>query len=267
MRREKGEAGPVLSVPSQGQLRRWTSLTRKGMRRREGLTLAEGLKVVRELLVSPWHVEAILVLKGREDLLEGLPGTGARAPLFRLTEGEWRRLTQDPTPEGIMAVAGRPRGEEGRRTTRDDRWVVLAPGIGNPSNLGALIRTMHWFGVTRLVLGKGSVDAASPKVIRTSMGSVFHLLIEEGVDFQATLPRWREERRLIAAVPRGGRAPHAVGEPAALLLGNETWGLSDELLGHADELWTVPGEGGADSLSLPQAAAILLYELWKGGRR
>ncbi|MBU1149583.1 MAG: hypothetical protein KJ800_01360, partial [Proteobacteria bacterium] len=95
-----------MTQPHKTQLKRWGKLTMEKYRRREGLFLAEGEKVVAELLRSGRQVEALLVCEenaGRwETLLAGAPvGIG----IYRLTAREWAALSQDQTPEGVMAVA------------------------------------------------------------------------------------------------------------------------------------------------------------------
>jgi len=238
------------------------TLTRDKYRQEEGLFLAEGFKVVRELLRSAWTTDSLLILEGMAnqcgELLAALP---ARTPAYRITEGDWRRLTQDKKSEGVMAVvADRPREGLDLNRRGDPGHLLLLHRINNPNNLGAIMRTAHWFGVKTLVIGAGSVDYTNPKVVRTSMGSIFQLDISAGVDIADCLARLKKDCLLAATVPEGGINPHPCQRRTALILGSETHGLPEEILALADERWTVPGGGGAESLSLPQAAAIAIYE-------
>ncbi|MDZ4164191.1 MAG: RNA methyltransferase [Smithellaceae bacterium] len=252
----------VLKEPSFNKRKLWLTLTREKYRQEAGLFLAEGFKVVRELLRSAWKTDSLLILEGRADhYREFLAALPPQTPVYAIPDGDWRRLTQDKKSEGIMAVvADRPREGLDHLREYDQGHLLLLHRINNPNNLGAIMRTAHWFGIKKLVIGEGSVDYTNPKVVRTSMGSIFHLDISAGVDIAESLIRLKKDCLLAATVPHGGINPHPCQRRTALILGSETHGLPEEILALADERWTVPGGGGAESLSLPQAAAIALYE-------
>ncbi len=132
--------------------------------------------------------------------------------------------------------------------------------MNNPNNLGAVLRTADWFGFRTVLISAGSCEATNPKVVRTSMGSLFHLTLFEGVDFERLLPGLRGRFRIVGSDVREGVPPHPCAAGTALLMGSESHGLPAPLLALTDEKWRIPGGGGAESLSLPQAAAIMMYE-------
>jgi RNA methyltransferase, TrmH family len=248
--------------PSGSQLRRWGKLTMEKYRRREGRFLAEGGKVVGELLRSGRPAEAVLIspagVEKQERLLEKVP---SGIPIFRLTDHEWATLSQDPSPEGVMAVAAVPPPVDlAGRLSAETGPLLLLHRVNNPNNLGALLRTSHWFGFRMVLVSKGSCDAANPKVVRTSMGSLFHLTVMENLDFDSILSEIRGCFRVVGSAVREGVAPHPCGPATALLMGSESHGLPEKLLAQTNERWWISGAGGAESLSLPQAAAILMYE-------
>jgi TrmH family RNA methyltransferase len=251
-----------IAKPSGSQLKRWEKLTTEKHRRREGLFLAEGGKVVGELLRSGRPVEAVLVSAeraGRQgEILAGVP---AGTPIFRIPDREWATLSQDPSPEGLMAVAvALPPVDLSARLSTETGPLLLLYQVNNPNNLGALLRTAHWFGFRTILIGEGSCETTNPKVIRTSMGSLFHLTVIENLDFDSILSNIRSRFRVVGSEVREGVAPHPCGPATALLMGSESHGLPEELLAQTDERWRIPGGGGAESLSLPQAAAIMMYE-------
>ncbi len=250
----------ILARPTRAQFKLWKALKETKVRLREGLLLAEGSKVVRELFNSSWPVAAILV---REDKAARLRRFLAAAPpdaaLYSLTAREWDQISQDKNPEGIMAVAALPGRDV--QAWPETGHIVLAFRISNPNNLGALIRTAHWFGFGAIALSSDSVDFTNPKVVRTSMGSLFHLTVVPDLDFAILLPALKKRFLLIAGDAKRGKTPHPCARPAALLLGSESYGLPEELLELAEERWRIPGTGGAESLSLPQAAAIMMYAM------
>lgn len=255
-------SGRIAAKPSAAQLKRWGKLTLEKYRLREGLFLAEGGKVVAELLRSGRPVEAVLVSAdstGRQpEILAGVP---AGTPLFLLTDREWAGLSQDPSPEGVMAVAiALPPADLSSRLATETGPILLLHHVNNPNNLGALLRTAHWFGFRTVLVSEGSCETTNPKVIRTSMGSLFHLTVIGGLDFDRVLAEIRGRFRIVGSEVREGVSPHPCGPATALLLGSESHGLPEGLLAQTDEQWRIPGAGGAESLSLPQAAAIMMYE-------
>jgi TrmH family RNA methyltransferase len=222
----------------------------------------EGVKVVGELLRSFWKTEALLIAAdGSERREKILAGAKPGIPLYRLTSREWAALSQDPAPEGVMAVAAVPPSVDPAALLETEAGpLLLLHRVNNPNNLGALLRSAHWFGFRTALLSDGSCEATNPKVVRASMGSLFHLTVVGNLDFSALLSGMRGRFRVIGSEVRDGVMPHPCGAATALLMGSESHGLPAELLAMTDERWRIPGAGDADSLSLPQAAAILMYE-------
>jgi len=251
----------TLLKPSKLQLKLWATLLQAKVRKREKLFLAEGAKVVMDLLQSAWEPKALLILSGKEGHFAHVASAASgKIDVYRLDEKDWNRLSQDKAPEGIIAVASvpaMPAGDE-LQAVRSDRLLLLHE-INNPNNLGALLRTADWFGFRTVLLSAGSVDFTHPKVVRTAMGSLFHLTLIADVDFSATLPELEKSFRLLGSDVRNGVPPHPCNGRTALLLGSESHGLPQHLLELVDESWRIPGSSDAESLSLPQAAAVMMY--------
>lgn len=252
--------GLSVRKPTAKQISLWKKLVKAKYRRKEGLFLAEGIKVVEELFKSNWQTESLLFLSGKENLEDRLGFLReARIPRYILSEKEWKLLSQDKSPEGIMAVVRRlvvdpvkPLGEE---------HVVMLYQIRNPNNLGAIMRSMDWFGIRNLFVSKKSVDFTSPKVVRTSMGSFFHLQIVDEVDPLHVIQEFRKKGMVVVTDAKSGVSPHLPKRPTLLVFGSESKGLPGEIKALADECWCIPGKGKVESLSLPQAVAIMLYEI------
>lgn len=253
------------SIPSQARIKKWTRLNDNKFRREERLFAAEGVKVVEELLSSAWQTQAILLLPEKikywEKIITKAP---ANVPRYELTGAQWRKISQDKEPEGIMAVVAMPRETSfADYSTSASGNILILCEISNPGNLGALMRSALWFGFNNILLSTGSVEYTHPKAVRTSMGSLFHLNIIADVPLKKVLPEIKKSCCLIGSNVRRGIAPHTLQKKAALLLGSESHGLPDDLLAVVDEEWSIQGSGKADSLSLPQAAAIMMYECVK----
>jgi TrmH family RNA methyltransferase len=251
-----------IGKPSKLLLKQWKKLSMAKCRRREGVFLAEGGKVVAELLGSGRPVETLLVREESEGKWQAiLDGASAGVSVYRLTAGEWKALSHDPSPEGLMAVAAAlPSVDPAGPLTTGSGPLLLLYQVNNPNNLGALFRTAHWFGFRTVLISHGSCEATNPKVIRASMGSLFHLTVMEDLDFDSILSEIRGRFRVVGSEVREGVAPQPCGPATALLMGSECHGLPEKLLAQTDERWRISGLGGAESLSLPQAAAIMMYE-------
>ncbi len=250
---------------SQAKLKYWTRLADTKFRKDQGVFLAEGVKVVEELLKSPWDIEGIAVLPEKRQYWQNLLGTVAgEFPVYRVDRGQWQKITQDREPEGILAVV--KRREEAALAdylSASMGDILILCEVMNPNNLGALLRSARWFGFECVATTIGSVDYTHPKAVRASMGSLFHLEMLSNIDPVATLGAIKKTHHLIGTDVQDGQVPHPVEGRAALILGSESHGLSEEILDAMHERWHIRGAQGADSLSLPQAGAILMYECTK----
>ncbi len=249
-------------TPSQAQLKKWARLDDSKTRQEEGKLLAEGVKVVEELLRSDWSIKALLVIPEKIKFWEKCVTTAAKdIPVYQLKRTQWEKIGQDREPEGIMAlVAMKNKPDISLWLKNTSGNILILHEINNPLNLGALMRSALWFGFDSIILSTNSVDYINPKAVRASMGSIFHLTIIPNIDLKAALPEIKKSFFIIGSHVRAGMLPHPVHKKAALMLGNESHGLPETVLTIADEKWSIPGSGKADSLSLPQAAAIMMYE-------
>ena len=126
--------------------------------------------------------------------------------------------------------------------------------VGDPGNVGTIIRTADALGPAFVALSAGCADPTGPKALRASMGSVFRVPLAR---FDEAPQPW------VGLVPRGGRplAELEPGERVTFVLGAEREGLTSELTEKCDELVSIPLADGAESLNVAVAAALALYEL------
>lgn len=145
--------------------------------------------------------------------------------------------------------------------------VIVLDGIGNPHNLGAIVRTAAFFGIGRLLISDHPGSALpSDASYRVARGGMEHVRIYRASRLAATLQRLKPAYRVIGtALERarplaevGGAAP---GHPVALVLGNEEEGLSRSVLEACDAVVTIPGSGRVQSLNVAVSAAILMHAL------
>jgi tRNA G18 (ribose-2'-O)-methylase SpoU len=146
--------------------------------------------------------------------------------------------------------------------------AVVCIDIQDPTNLGTILRTAEAFGVAAVVLGGDGADPFSRRVLRVSMGAALQLPIAHSTDLASDLAvlRQREKMSLIAAVADSTGEPFDGVDPPdrfAILLGNESSGLSPQWLDLCDRRVTIPMTPRADSLNVAVATGILLYHFCK----
>lgn len=254
-----------LAIPSQVQLKKWARLTNSKFRREEGLFTVEGIKVVEELLSSQWQVRSILLLPEKRKYWEKIKSKVPKdISRYELTRSQWQKISQDKEPEGIMALVAMPQETSFTDFLNNASGnILILHEINNPGNLGAIMRSALWFDFTSVILSAGSVEYTHSKVVRTSMGSLFHLNIVSDISLKKIMPEIKKSFYLVGSNVHSGISPHLPKRKTALLLGSESHGLPENLLVMVDEQWSIPGSGKIDSLSLPQAAAIMMYECIK----
>ena len=246
--------------------------SRRG-RKREGLALAEGPRVVMEALASP--VEVRWVACGGGFAATGAGRAIANAARRRGCEtlvaddDAVRDLCATESPQPVLACVRPP--PLGTGSLRRGRYL-LARGVRIPGNLGTLIRSAWGFGLDGVVVGAETVDPWNPKVVRASAGGVFHVPLLAGThgegDAAAAAP-YGEPLNVLHADAAGrpvhdvaaGRRPNWV-----LVVGNETAGVAPPPGERARRI-SVPLAEGVDSLNVGVAGSILMYLLTRGGAR
>jgi TrmH family RNA methyltransferase len=223
------------------------------------LFIVEGWKGVMEVLKSGLTVTKIVVNEFRYTKeLDQLPDD---LVVFALPE-RFRMISQLQASPDILALVEIP-NHNMEEILPDKRHCIYCAGIAEPGNLGTLIRSAEWFGITTIVLGPGSVDPYNSKVVQASMGALFRTACVQSKDALKDIDRLnRAGYTTIATDPRGERKVVVAQEgPFCLLLGSESHGLDEEIMRRADVRYGIPQFGQSESLNVSIAGSILLYDL------
>lgn len=250
---------------SGGEAKRIRALQRRKGRKREGLFLAEGVRVVEELLGAGVVLRFGLVSSSLEDtdrgarLRERLEAATALRPA---TDGEIRELADTMTTQGVLVVAEIPEGSLGSITPAGGSVVLVLDGVQDPGNLGTLARSAAAFGCHGLVCLSGTVDPWNPKAVRASAGALFRIpVVGSG---GGELDEWlgRHGYLMVGADASGPAVgDQSLPQRVALVVGNEGAGLSVAMRERCARVVSVPMRGGTESLNVAVAGGILLYEL------
>ena len=231
-----------------------------------GMTLVEGPKLVHEALASGARIveaavtEALALTEPGRALQSALDE--ARVPVVLVSDRVLAAAGDLESPRGIVAVVTAKRvALEALARPATAPLLVVAVGIQDPGNAGALVRTVEAFGASGLV-ALGGADPWGPKAVRGSAGSIFRVPVatsDTPIDAVALL---RERGYTIAAaVAEGGEPPEAAlaARPLALVVGSEGSGLPGDVLDRCDVRVTIPLRAPVESLNVAAAAAVLLY--------
>jgi len=238
---------------SKVQMKFIRSLHLRKFREKEGLFIAEGVKIVEELLGSEFELKSLFAT----DSWQEPPGVSVE----RITDAELNQISLLESPNKVLAVAHLPEPML-PNDFLDTGPVLVLDGIQDPGNFGTILRTCDWFGFTRVICLPGTVEPFSPKVVQASMGSVFRVRCLHAVHNEAIELLQSNGYALLAAVPDGTPAgPVRFQEKTALILGSESAGITASLLESCDLRIAVPraGSSGAESLNVATAASILCY--------
>lgn len=180
-------------------------------------------------------------------------------PTHRVSDRQMAQLADTRTPQGILAVVPMPEPDH-RPVTQAGEKAIYLHQVQDPGNLGTILRTLAWFGGFRCLLSPGSVDPYNPKVVRASMGALFHVPLE----IEIPLSQLAERYRRIACLDLQGEALTTPAFPQhdCYLFGNEARGVPQEALADlAATPFTIAGAGAIESLNLATSVNICAYEL------
>lgn len=250
-------------------------LHRRRGRERRGLALAEGIRLVEEVVAARVPVRGAVI----SPALEGTPRgkalkaalTGAGVPLTEVTVAELDDLADTAQPQGVVAVIEPPAWTLQDLAPDVGSVTVVLDGVQDPGNVGTILRTAHALGAAGLVALPGTAELTNPKVVRGSMGSLFHLravetstqeflewVTQTGVEVWTSSADGTPLTRSLS----GSRARRP---PVALVLGNEGAGISSAIAAVGRRRVAIALRPGAESLNVAVAAGILLHEALRDG--
>lgn len=181
-------------------------------------------------------------------------------PYTVVTDGVYTKLSDDKSPDGIFCIAHKPHVIP----TGGTRFMACA--LGDPGNVGTLIRTCAAFDIGALILCDGCADPYSPKAVRSSMGAVFRQCIICG-DALYEIEKLQKNGYLLYAATLSEQALRIsdieISDKTCFVIGNEGHGLSQDITKHCDKQVIIPISKDTESLNASVAAAILIWELGK----
>ncbi len=225
------------------------SLRQKKYRQIHQLFVAEGIKVVKELLNSSIEVEKIFVTPSVEENIY--------EHQIEISDNELKKISSLKTPNKVIGVFKIPDSKE----IIDSTFTIALDEINDPGNLGTIIRLCDWFGVKQLICSSNTVDCYNQKVVQSTMGSITRVAV-----IYTDLPCYIKKTKLptfIADMEGTNVYKTTLPEKAVLIMGNEANGISEEIRNIVSDKVSIPRFGETqetESLNVATATAILLSE-------
>jgi RNA methyltransferase, TrmH family len=230
------------------------SLGDKKLRDKDGVFIAEGPKIINELLGEPLIVpKEIFAVKEwiRRNVNPSLPIT-------EIDQIMLERLSFLSTPNQVIGLFSMP---DRSPLSLKNKVSVIADGIQDPGNLGTIVRCADWFGIEQVICSRDSVDIFNPKTVQSTMGSIARVKVYYE-DLQPLLSENKNQVKIYAAALNGTDIKNVTPfTEGAIIIGNESKGISENLLALADEKITISKKGKAESLNAAIATGIILSHL------
>jgi RNA methyltransferase, TrmH family len=266
----------VITSKANPLVKRARRLKQRKYRDKEGAFLIEGIHLVWAAIENDAPIETLLFCPGlltserAGALVAAHEKMGLQVAL--LSEEAYGAFSDRENPAGLAAIARATPATVGDLMIKEDSVFVVLHNVGNPGNLGTILRTLDAVGGAGAILVGETADPYHPAAVKASMGALFAHTIVSETDFDF-IAAWAELGgvRLITTSARAEKDHWEVDYkgPVALVLGSEAHGLPDDIREAGEEVVRIPMEGNVTSLNLAVAAGVLLYEIkrFRSGNR
>ncbi len=248
---------------TKNRIREIVALADKKGRLETGLFMAEGKKIITDLLNSTVAVEFIYTTANfTQDFTTLCPGKDVE--ITEVSETEIGKISQMKTPQGCLAVCKIPRYPLPAETGSDDLALCL-DDIQDPGNFGTLLRTADWFCISDVFCSPGTVDTYNPKVVQATMGAISRVRIHY-LSLAPFLQELKDKHIPLFGTFLEGENLYSANLPenGVIVLGNEGKGINEELAPLLTHKLTIPGfykgKSKPDSLNVSIAASIIVSE-------
>ncbi len=246
---------------SKNQIQYIKSLSINKFRRTHREFIAEGPKIIDELINSPFNVKGIFAQA------EWININGSALPndtsITEVSEKELDRISNLITPNQVLAVIEMPENKKPPKTIND--LVLMLDDISDPGNMGAIIRTADWFGIQTIICSENCVDIYNPKVVQATMGSIFRVGVHYE-NLEMFLSKNSSGKIVYGAFQDGKNIYQtALNKKSLVVIGNESKGISKDIIPYITDKVSIPAytfsnRQSAESLNASIATALICAE-------
>ncbi len=230
-------------------------------RKNAGQFVAEGLQCAREALVaeSGPRIETLYLTANGRNKVEEFADL-SQFNTVDVSDEVMKHMSETITPQGIIAICTIPTIQlDSIALNRSRRFIYLSE-VQDPGNAGTILRSADAFGMDAVITSPGSVDMFSPKVVRSTAGSLWHIPVFESISLEDLVGRGVRGFTLGATGSKSLNDYVSTGDTVAIF-GNESRGLTTSENLSSIESVNIPMPGNAESLNLSAAASIVMYHL------
>lgn len=229
----------------------------KKNRDESGEYIVEGLKMVREAVEEKHEVVTLILC---EEIFKEQFNMPKNCKVESVSKNVFEYLSDTESPQGIMAIV-----KKKDIVNLENADVIFAlDHVQDPGNLGTIMRTLDATGINTLLLSKGCADEYNPKVVRSTMGAIFRVNIQDNVDLASKLKELQKKGYLVivtALDADSGLFEYSFPEKCVIVIGNESKGVSKEIQELANIRIKIPMIGKTESLNAGMAASLMAYEV------
>ncbi|MEJ6760891.1 MAG: RNA methyltransferase [Candidatus Planktophila sp.] len=231
-------------------------------RREQGLFIAEGAQCAREALTSNSGPQ-IKILYATENGLSKISELDFNAvDVVEVSEPVMKAMSDTVSPQGLISLCYKPEANFTQLEVTGSSTFIYLHEIQDPGNAGTILRTADAMGMSAIITSPDSVDMYSPKVVRSTAGSLWHIPIFEGISFDRVDKQFSDiQKFLLSSHVRTSILDLKIPGDCIAIFGNEARGVDASALGGSVTEVTIPMAGRAESLNLSAAASIVMFTL------
>ena len=251
----------IKQIMTKNDIKELQALRQTKGRKERGIFAVEGNKLVDELMNSQFRVNNVFAT---EQWIEKNPVLAKKIADYEIiTPKQMEQVSNFVTPPGVFATAMMPKYKIEPKDA-DNQLILLLDGINDPGNLGTIIRTADWFGIKKIVISEDTCDPWQPKVIQSTMGSIFRMQIVE-----TNVVRFLKDVKtpVFGALMQGKNVYHTQikDNQGVIIIGSESHGIRENVMPYVSCPINIPKAKGSqtESLNASVAAGIIISEVFR----
>ncbi len=231
-------------------------------RREQGLFVAEGVQCAREALATHEGPELKLLYATQAGLSKISELDLNSIEIVEVSEAVMKAMSDTVTPQGLISLCYKPEPEFSELKASGKSRFIYLHEIQDPGNAGTILRTADAMGISAVITSPDSVDMYSPKVVRSTAGSLWNVPVYEGISFDRVAAQFPSAQKLLlSSHARTSITELSIPGDCIAIFGNEARGVDAATLGASVTEVTIPMAGRAESLNLSAAASIVMFTL------
>ena len=231
-------------------------------RRETGLFVAEGVQCARESIASLNGPQIKILYATAEGLSKISELDLTSVEIVEVSDAVMKAMSDTVTPQGLISLCYRPEVDFSEVTATGKSTFIYLYQIQDPGNAGTILRTADAMGISAVITSPDSVDMYSPKVVRSTAGSLWNIPVYEGVTFDRIEKQFPKiQKILLSSHASTSLLDLSIAGDCIAIFGNEARGVDVSALGSSVTEVTIPMAGRAESLNLSAAASIVMFTL------